>query len=116
MNASPRPSPTWLRIGAGAITLQVTARPGASRRGIVGLGPHGLAIAVHARAVEGRANAELVEVIAAALSIPRSSVAIERGERGRAKLFRIVSRNPDALAAKIRGLARGSDFKENEDR
>lgn len=106
-------SPSWLRIGAGSITLQVTARPGSSRRGILGPGPHGLAVAVHARAVEGRANAELVDVIAAALSLPRSAITIEQGERGRAKLFRIQSSNPGALAEKIRGLARAPDFKEN---
>jgi uncharacterized protein len=99
------PLPSWLRIGAGSVTLQVTARPGSSRRGIVGLGPNGLAVAVHARATEGRANAELVEVLAAALAVPRSSIAIDRGERGRAKLFRIHSPHPSELAAKIRGLA-----------
>ncbi len=107
------PSPAWLRIGAGSVTLQVTARPGSSRRGIVGLGRNGLAVTVHARAVEGRANAELVEVIAAALLVSRSSIVLERGARGRAKLFRIQCPNPGALAEKIRGLARAPDLKEN---
>jgi uncharacterized protein (TIGR00251 family) len=107
------PPPSWLRIGAGSVTLQATARPGSSRRGIVGLGPNGLAVAVHSRAVEGRANAELVEVLAAALAVPRSSIVLERGERGRAKLFRIRCPNPGALAQKIGGLARAPDFEEN---
>lgn len=113
MSAPPPALPVWLRIAAGSITLQATARPGSSRRGIVGLGPNGLAVAVHARAIEGRANAELVEVLAAALSVPRSSIVLERGERGRAKLFRIKCPNPGALAEKVRGLAPTPDFEEN---
>ncbi|HTW88614.1 MAG TPA: DUF167 domain-containing protein [Candidatus Binataceae bacterium] len=113
MSAPPSALPSWLRIGTGSITLQATARPGSSQRGIVGLGPSGLAVAVHARAIEGRANAELVEVLAAALSVPRSSIVLERGERGRAKLFRIKCPNPRAIAEKIKGLARRPDFEEN---
>ena len=113
MSAPSTPSPAWLRIGADSVTLQVRARPGSSRRGIVGFGPAGLIVAVHAQAAEGRANAELVEVLAAALRVPRSAIAIERGERGRAKLLRIQSPNPGALAEKIRGLARGPEIKEN---
>jgi len=110
------PAPPWLRIGAGSISLQVMARPGSSRRGIAGLGPHGLMIAVHAPAAEGRANAELIEVIAGALAIPRSTIAIERGLRGRIKLLRIGTSNPGAIAAKIEGLARGPAIGENRER
>ncbi len=110
------PASPWLRIGAGSISLQVMARPGSSRSGIAGLGPHGLMVAVHAPAAEGRANAELIEVIAEALAVPRSAIAIERGLRGRVKLLRIASPNPGALAAKIEGLARGPAIGENRTR
>jgi len=105
--------PGGLQISAGSVTLQIIAHPGSSRRGIVGLGPRGLTVAVHAPAAEGRANAELIEVLADALSIPRSSITLERGARGRAKLLRIGSPNPAALAAQIQGLAHGPPIKEN---
>lgn len=93
--------------------MQVTARPGSSRRGIAGLGAYGLIVAVHSPAVEGRANAELIEAIAEALAIPRSAIAIERGHRGRTKLLRIGSSNPGALAGKIEGLAHSRRIREN---
>ena len=107
------PALSWLRIGAGSISVQVMVRPGSSRRGIAGLGAHGLIVAVHGPAVEGRANAELIEAMAKALAIPRSAIAIERGLRGRIKLLRIGSSDPGALAAKIEGLARGRTIREN---
>jgi uncharacterized protein (TIGR00251 family) len=99
------PQPAWLRIGADSVTLEVLARPGSSRHAVIGAGPRGLIVALHAPPAEGRANAELVEVLADALAIPRASIAIERGGHGRNKLLRIASVNPAALAAKISGLA-----------
>jgi uncharacterized protein (TIGR00251 family) len=107
------PAWPWLRIGAGSLSLQVRARPGAARRGIAGADARGLIVAVHAPAAEGRANAELIEVIAGALAVPRSAIALERGHRGRLKLIRIATADPGALAAKIELLARGPAIGEN---
>jgi uncharacterized protein YggU (UPF0235/DUF167 family) len=39
--------------------------------------------------VEGRANAAVTELLAAALGLPRSAVRVARGERGRDKLVRV---------------------------
>ena len=97
--------PAWLRVSAESLTVEVTARPGSSRRGVIGSGPRGLIVAVHAQAADGRANRELIEVLADTLSVPRSSIAIEHGARGRSKLIRVASAAPSALATKLSGLA-----------
>ncbi len=94
----------WLRIGADSLTIEVTVRPGSARSGIVDVRPDGLVVAVHSPPTEGRANEELIAIIAKALSIPRSAITLLQGRRGRRKILRIVSANPTALAARIRML------------
>jgi uncharacterized protein YggU (UPF0235/DUF167 family) len=68
-------------------------RPGA-RADVVGGrwdGPRGpaLQVAVRARAVEGQANAAVVEVVAAAFGLRRGQVALVTGERGRDKILKL---------------------------
>ena len=62
-------------------------------------------VAVHSPPSEGRANAELIAIIAKALSIQRSAITVLQGHRGRRKVLRIVSANPAAVAAKIRAAS-----------
>lgn len=96
--------PPWLRIGAGELTIEIAARPGASRRGIVRAGPGGLAVAVHAPPDKGKANDELIEYLADTLAVPRRAIAIIRGASSRRKTIRIATPNPDTLASRLRAL------------
>ena len=54
-----------------------------------GSGEAALAVRVRAPPVEGAANAALIDLLAQALDVPRSAIAIESGERGRLKRLRI---------------------------
>jgi uncharacterized protein (TIGR00251 family) len=92
----------WLRVRPGEITIEILARPGSSRSGIIGAGPRGLIVAVHAPPAEGRANAEMVAILAKALDIPRSAIELIAGAGSRVKIVRIVSSNPAILAEKVR--------------
>lgn len=94
----------WLRIAADSLTLEVRVRPGASRRGIVEAGPNGLVVALHSPPAQGRANAELIALLAKALALPRSAIAIIHGAHGRNKTLRIAGANPASLAEKIAQL------------
>ena len=71
--------------------LWVRAKPG-SRRARVG-GRWGdddtLVVAVQAQAVDGRANAAIEEALASALDVPRRTVCIVRGQKGRTKIVDI---------------------------
>lgn len=71
------------------------------------LGPlHGdaLRVAIHARAVEGRANAACVESIARALDVARSDVEIDPGARSRRKRVWVTG-DPEQIGMQLRVLA-----------
>lgn len=94
-----------MRISVDEVTVEVAARPGASRRGIVRASPTGLVIALNSAPEKGNANAELIEYLADELRLPRSALMIVRGETSRLKTIRIVTHQPDKAAAQLRKLA-----------
>ena len=61
--------------------------PGAQKAGVVGRRGDRLKIRVHAPPTEGRANKELVGVVAALWGVPKGSVAIIRGGASRRKVL-----------------------------
>ena len=61
-------------------------QPGAGRRGCAGIWNDHLRIAVQAPPADGRANRELVEVLAEVLGLRRADVRIERGHASRNKI------------------------------
>lgn len=80
--------PLVRRDGADLV-LDVRVQPRASRSEIVG--PHGGRVRVRLKAppVDGRANAELVALLAEAFGVPRAHVVLEAGTTGRDKRVRI---------------------------
>jgi hypothetical protein len=56
---------------------------------VVGVWNGRLKVAVRAPAQDGRANEELIEVLAEAFAAPRRAILIERGERAQLKDVRI---------------------------
>lgn len=51
--------------------------------------------------IDGAANAELIEVLAGALGVPRRAVAIVSGERSRVKRVRIDGLDEAAVTARL---------------
>jgi uncharacterized protein (TIGR00251 family) len=66
-----------------------------------------LLVRLHAAPVDGAANAELIEVLAEALSVPKRAVSIVSGERSRQKRVRIEGVTNEILASAFPRL-RGS--------
>jgi uncharacterized protein (TIGR00251 family) len=95
----------WMRVSADDVTIEVAARPHASRRGIVRASPDGLVIALHSAPEKGNANVELIEYLADQLRVPRSALMIVRGMTSRRKTIRIVTHQPAKAAAQLRKLA-----------
>ena len=82
------------------ILIDVRVIPRSGRSGVAGVRDGTLLVRLNAPPVEGAANAELVEVIADALSVPKRSVAIVAGERARQKRVRVEGVSvADATAA-----------------
>ena len=96
---------SWLRRVAGGLRLEALARPGASRRGIVGIDPRGLVVALQAPPDRGRANDELIEYLARALKLPRANVTIARGLSSRRKTLKIATAEPERIAVMLERLA-----------
>lgn len=91
------------RLVAGGAELRVRAQPGASRDAIEGVGEDAagqrfLKVRVRAVPEKGKANAAIEQVLAKALGVPKSAVAVEKGETQRIKTVRI-SADPSIGAA-----------------
>jgi uncharacterized protein len=88
----------------GAVTFDVLVQPRASRPGVGPLVGDRLRVAVAAPPVDGQANDAVVRALAEALGVPRSAVAIVRGESGRRKTVRVTG----VPATRVQALAAGS--------
>mgnify|MGYP001232305599 CR=1 FL=1 len=87
----------------GAVRFSVRVQPRASRSEVVGLHGDALKVRVHAPPVDGAANAAVIEVITAALAVPRRAVRIVSGESARSKVVEV-----DGLGAAELRLRLGS--------
>jgi uncharacterized protein len=71
-------------------TLELKVIPNAPRNEIVGWLGAALKVKVHAPALEGRANDELLDFLAETLGLPRRDLTLLRGDKSRQKLVRIT--------------------------
>lgn len=92
----------WMRVSAGELTINVLAKPGSARAGILRATTEGLVIAVNAAPDKGKANDELVGIVAVELRLPRSAIMIVRGATSRKKHLRIITHEPEKAAARLR--------------
>ncbi len=79
--------------------LKVRVVPRSSRPGIQGVKGERLRIRLKSPPIEGRANAELVELLSKSLKVPKGEIEIIRGIKGREKEVFIPSLNPKDLEA-----------------
>lgn len=84
----------------GAVMLEIAAKPRASKSRVVGVRGEALAVALAAPPVDGAANEELVMVLARALGVAKSAVAIVRGETSKTK--RVAIRGLDEAEVRAR--------------
>ena len=84
----------------GAI-LPVRAQAGAKQNAVLGERAGALRVAVTAAPEKGKANAAIAVVIAEALGVKGSRVALLSGETAREKRFLILGLSPDALKARL---------------
>jgi uncharacterized protein (TIGR00251 family) len=84
--------------------LRVRVQPRASRAGIAGWRADGaLGVRVTAAPVDGRANAAVGAVLAAALGVRASAVEIVRGAAGRDKYVRVAGLTLDDVIRRLGG-------------
>ncbi len=73
------------------MTLRVKVKPNARESWLVKLDDGSWKASVKASPIDGRANAELIGLIAKHVGVPKSAVEIRAGASGRDKLIRIVT-------------------------
>jgi uncharacterized protein len=83
------------------IVIHVRVIPRAGRSGVAGTRDGALLVRLNAPPVDGAANAELIEVIAAALGVPRRSVSLVSGDRSRQKRVRVTGLSEHAARERL---------------
>jgi len=108
MSAAVPPTPRWLERRTATVTVRVRAKPGSSRRGIIRVADDALVIGLNSPPEKGRANDELIEILARLAGVPRSALTIVRGANSRDKLIAISASDLDAISARLIALAGAS--------
>jgi uncharacterized protein (TIGR00251 family) len=92
------------READGALIVDVIVQPRASRAAVGPAVGDRLRVAVTSPPVDGKANAAVIEALAAAFGVRRGDVSILRGETGRRKTVRVAGAGA-TLAALARLVA-----------
>lgn len=98
--------PAFVRRTVTGVTIEVRAQPRARRTALECAGG-ALKAAVTAPAEDGRANAAVIDLLAATWRVPKSAFAVTRGATSRDKVLSIAG-EPALLAARIMDWARES--------
>ena len=75
----------WYAETPEGVVINVKAQPRSSKSGLDGLLGDALKVRIKCAPVDGKANKELVETLADAFSLPKSSVVFRSGETAKTK-------------------------------
>ena len=81
------------------ITVRVVPRSG--RSGLAGTRDGAVLVRLNAAPVDGAANAELIELIADAVGVPKRAVSITSGVRSRNKIVQVIGVSEDHVRARL---------------
>jgi hypothetical protein len=84
-------------------TLELKVIPNAPRNEVAGWLGAALKVKIHAPALEGRANDELLGFLAERLGVPRRSLTLLRGDTSRLKVVRIAGLDAAAVRRRLDG-------------
>ena len=82
--------------------LKVRVTPNARKNMVVSWTEDEIRLKIKAPAVEGKANAALIEYLSELTDLPRSKIEVKIGEKSRIKLIEIEGPAPDEVRARIR--------------
>jgi uncharacterized protein len=82
-------------------TLHVHVVPNAKIDKVVGQQAGAIKIKLRAPAVEGRANSALISFLADELNISKCAIVLERGQRSRNKVIRIIGLSEETVRRRL---------------
>jgi uncharacterized protein len=95
--------PAFIQLKKEGVVLGIAAAPGAKRSELVGPTPDGfLKIKLAARALEGKANSELIRFLAEHFHVRKSDIEIVSGQNSRKKRVLVRCLNADELIAHLK--------------
>lgn len=93
-----------LDIGSvtGGARLRLVVKAGARREGILGVHGGALKVCVREPAERGRANRAVIELLSAALGLPRRALVITAGLSSRNKTLQVTGLDADGIRSRLR--------------
>lgn len=85
----------WLRESGGRTTLTLHIQPGAKKSEVAGVHGDALKIRLAAPPVDGKANAALIDFLAARLGLSKSQLSLKSGQTSRRKVLELAVQLPD---------------------
>lgn len=79
----------WCKPVAAGIRISIRVAPNAKSTQVAGIDGDALKIRLRAQAIEGRANAALIDYLAGVLSLPKSAIVLLHGHAARHKVVEI---------------------------
>jgi uncharacterized protein (TIGR00251 family) len=99
--ARAKTSAAWLTIKPDRLRIALSVRPAAGRQAVLRVDEHGPVVALKSPADKGKANNELLRMLARAALVPVAYVRLARGEKGRRKEIEILTAHPQQLAVRL---------------
>jgi uncharacterized protein (TIGR00251 family) len=90
-----------ITVTSDGVVIAVRVIPRASRSGVAGTRDNALLVRLTSPPVEGAANAELIEILADTLEVPRRSVTIVSGTTSKQKRVRIAGIDAAHAASRL---------------
>ena len=87
---------------SGVVRIAVRVRPGSARPGVGGEHDGALVVRVSERAVDGKATAAALALVAAAFNVGRGSVTLVTGSRSQVKILDVAGADPGVLEGLLR--------------
>jgi uncharacterized protein (TIGR00251 family) len=84
------------------IRLKVRVTPNARKNAVAACNGDEIRLKVKAPAVDGKANAALIEYLSELANVPRSRIAIKAGEKARTKIIEIDGPSSDQVLARVK--------------
>lgn len=86
---------------AEGVIINVRAAPRSSRAGLDGMIGDALKVRIRSAPVDGKANKELIEVLADAFGLPKSSVVFKGGETSKTKRLLLRGITKEAILSRL---------------